>query len=88
MSLRKDKIVNVVMALIVFCVGVQTFVMVVEYQDMKITEYCIDHPNETLEVGGEWIRIVNCGEWLEDHPELVEKWIAIKELERRPHDEQ
>ena len=71
MSLRKDKIVNVVMALIVFCVGV---LMVIEHQELQITEYCIDNPNGIIE--GEIY--VNCSEWLKDHPELVRECIAIE----------
>ena len=75
MSLRKERIVNVVMVLIVFCVGVQTMAMAIDHQDMQITEYCIDHPNEFIE--GEMN--INCSEWLEDHPELVEAVITERE---------
>ena len=72
MSLRKDKIVEIVMGVIVFCVLVQAIMMPNEYQNLQITEYCIDHPNGTIE--GDII--VNCSEWLEDHPELVKKCMA------------
>ena len=75
MSLRKEKFVNLVMALIVFCLGVQTFVMVIDHQDMQITEYCIDHPDEFIE--GELY--VNCSDWLGDHPELVEMVMTERE---------
>lgn len=81
MSLRKERIVNFVMALIVFCVGVQTFIMMIDQEEIQITEYSIDHPNETLEVGEEWIRVIDCSDWLEDHPELVEA-VMIEREER------
>lgn len=43
---------------------------VIEIQNAAITEYCVHNPTETIT--GDMI--INCSEWLADHPELVAEY--------------
>lgn len=79
MSLREEREIEILIGmgnlLIIFTilwVGVE---IVGPAQDMQITEYCIDHPNGSLQGDIN----LNCSDWLEDHPELVEKVMAERE---------
>lgn len=72
MSLRKEKreievliaMGNLLIIFTILWIGIEVLGPV---QDKQITEYCMDNPNGTLQ--GDII--INCSEWLEDHPELV-----------------
>jgi hypothetical protein len=43
---------------------------VIDIQNAAITEYCVHHPTETIT--GDMV--INCSEWLVDHPELVAEY--------------
>lgn len=62
------KIISVLMILLLFIIGIE---IIVPNQERMITEYCINHPNEFIE--GDMT--INCSEWLENNPELVENCI-------------
>lgn len=56
----------IVVGAIMFCqIGA-----VVDIQNAAITEYCVHHPTETIT--GDMV--INCSEWLVNHPELVDEY--------------
>ena len=71
-SKKVEFVIGVIMILVMFYVGVG---ILGPAQDKQITEYCIDNPNESTH--GDLI--IDCGEWLEDHPELVEEGMVERE---------
>ena len=56
---------NLLIILTILWVGIE---VVGPAQDQQITEYCIDNPN----VSTQGDLIINCSEWLEYHPEVVD----------------
>lgn len=64
-----SKVISAVMILFLFAFGVE---IIAPAQERMITEYCIDHPNGSLQGDIN----LNCSDWLEDHPELVEAVMA------------
>ena len=66
------KIISVAMIILLFVIGVE---IIAPAQERMITEYCIDHPNGSLQGDIN----LNCSDWLEDHPELVEAVMVERE---------